>query len=210
MKKNCAKLLLVSALLLVLLTSCALPPGGKEVQLPLVPVNCIAVLPAGTIAAEDNSMNYARAKNLESGAAFVNSLLARELADHAKVRMLSESQVLSLVPEMSGGMSGMVSHIGQKLNCDAVLSTTVRQFEQREGTDYAVDTPASAEIVMVLRHAVRGTVLWSTDFQETQQSFFDNILSFDKMQQRGFKWVTVEQLVEEGLVEKLGQCPYLH
>ncbi|BCL61137.1 hypothetical protein DGMP_18300 [Desulfomarina profundi] len=62
---------------------------------------------------------------------------------------------------------------------------------------------------MVLRHVKTGAVLWSADFKETQESLLSNILSFNKAQSRGFKWISVEELLEQGIRERLAQCPYL-
>jgi len=203
--------LLLSVCAVLLLTSCSanLGNGGGQVQVPLEPLSCIAVLPAGTSADEDDAIDSAEARSLEQGADFVTEVMVRELGDHPKVRLLSSSQVASLVPEITGGLSGMVSTIGRKVSCDGVLLTRVRRFQQREGTEYAIEEPASADLHMALMHSRTGAVLWTADFRETQESFFDNILSYDKMQSRGFKWITVEQLVEQGVKDRLATCPYL-
>ena len=141
--------------------SCSMTGVGKEeVQAPLVPVSCIVVLPAGTIVDREKKIDYESARALERGAAFTTSVLKQQLGDNPKVRFVDENQLSSLVSEVSGGMSGTVSVIGRKLNCEAVLTTQVKQFEERQGTEYAVDSPASASVTMVLRHAEKGTVLW--------------------------------------------------
>lgn len=174
-----------------------------------MPLSCIAVLPAGTSVDQNETIDYQDARSLEKGADFISAIMDRELGGHAKVRLLSASQVASLGPEITGGLSGMVSTIGKKVDCDAVLLTTVRRFKQREGTEYAVDEPASANFQMALMHSRTGAVLWTADFRETQESLLDNILTYNKAQSRGFKWVTVEQLVEQGVKDRLATCPYL-
>lgn len=174
-----------------------------------VPLSCIAVLPAGTSVDQDETIDYQDARSLEKGAEFISTIMARELGGHAKVRLLTEGQVSSLAPEITGGLSGMVAAIGAKVDCDAVLLTTVRRFKQREGTEYAVEDPASANFQMALMQSRTGAVLWTADFQETQESLLENILTYNKAQSRGFKWVTVEQLVEQGVKDRLATCPYL-
>ena len=52
-------------------------------------------------------------------------------------------------------------------------------------------------------------VIWVADFNETQESLMDNLLSFGKAQSRGFKWITVEELVSQGIRERLADLPYL-
>jgi len=193
---------------MLMLAGCAMSPGEKEVQGPMTPLSCIAVPPAGNRVDNDQTIAYDEAKKLEKGAAFASSILVRELADNPKVRIISQSQMATIMSGVTGGLHGSVALLGEKVNCDGVLLTTVRKFEQREGTDLAVDAPASADLNLVLYHAPTKKVLWTAEYRETQESFLSNILSFDKMQNRGFKWVTVEQMVDEGLSEKLKQCPY--
>ncbi len=193
----------------VLLASCAANNGGDSGNAPasLQPLSCIAVLPAGTSADKGDTLNYDDARALETGASYATTVLARELSGNAAVRVLSSGQV---APEISGGISGMVAEIGKKVNCQGVLLTTVRRFKQRIGTEYASEEPASVDLSMVLLHAETGAVLWTADVRETQESFFENILSFDKMQRRGFKWITAEQLLDQGMTERLTTCPYLN
>lgn len=206
------KLLLFCSCAVFLLSSCSSKPdssGEMQNRGPLVPLSCIVVLPAGTSVDKDKTIRYQEAQSLEKGAALATRVMKETLAGNKKVRIMDSNQVSELVPEVSGGISGTVAALGKKLNCDAVLLTTVRKFQQREGTNYSVDSPASADVHMVLRHAANFNILWTADFRETQESFLENIFSFSKMQKRGFKWITVEQLLEEGIKERLAECPYL-
>jgi hypothetical protein len=168
------------------------------------------VLPAGTSVGNDDTIDYAEAQSLEEGATYATDVMRRVLQGDPRVRILNANQVATLAPEIDGGMTGTIAAIGQKLNCEGVLQTTVRRYQQREGTEYAVDEPAAVDFSMVLRHAGTGRVLWSTDFREEQQSLLSNIFSFSKAKSRGFKWVTVEQLMEQGMKQRLDKCPYLH
>lgn len=195
----------------VCLASCSSLPdgGGKQVQAPLKPLSCIAVLPATTSVDKDDTIKYDEARSLEKGAAYATSVISTELGDNPEVRILNAAQVSTMIPEVSGGISGTVAVLGKKVNCDGVMLTTIRRYKQREGTEMAVDSPASVNFKISLRHADSGAILWAADFRETQESFLSNIFSFDKMQKRGFKWVSAEQLMEQGLKERLAECPYL-
>ena len=184
--------------------------SGAQVQAPIEPLTCIVVLPAGTSVDRDDTIKFSDARDLEKGAGLATAIMSSQLADNPKVRILTSNQVSTLVPEISGGISGTISVLGKKLNCDGVLTTSVGQFRQRVGGEYAADSPASTTFSMVLRHVSSGAILWSADFKETQQSFFSNILSFDKAQTRGFKWISVEDLLEQGIKERLADCPYLN
>ncbi|MBU1564450.1 MAG: hypothetical protein KJ630_02335 [Proteobacteria bacterium] len=207
--RRLSRMFAVFILSIVFLASCSAHIGdSSQSQAPLKTLSCIAVLPAATAFDKDEAQ-HEQSRSLEKGAIFATSIMARQLSGNIKARVVSADQEATLAPEVTGGSFGMVSAVGKKIGCDGVLVTTVRRFKQREGTEYASDDPASADLKMTLFHAASGAVLWTADFQETQESFFDNILSYDKMQNRGFKWVSVEHLVEQGITERLATCPYL-
>ena len=180
-----------------------------KAQKSLVPLSCIVVLPAGTSVDQDETIGYGKAQSLIKGAEYATDVMQGVLQGNPKVHLLSSNQLGSLVPGISGGISGTVAALGQKLNCDGVLLTTVRQYRQREGTEYSADSPASVDFFMELRHSTDGNILWSADYREEQESFMSNIFSFSKAKKRGFKWVTAEQLMEQGIKERLDDCPYL-
>jgi hypothetical protein len=196
----------------ILLSSCSSLSGNdqsSQVQAPLQSLSCIVVLPAGTSVGKDETIDFEEAQSLEKGAAYATEIIRNELKGKPRVRIVRSNQVTSLIPEVSGGVIGTFTELGKKLNCDAVLLTTVRRYQQREGTEYAADSPASVNFSMALRRTDNGNVLWSTEYREKQQSFLSNIFSFTKAKDRGFKWVSVEQLMTQGIKERLAQCPYL-
>lgn len=205
---NTLKISLCLWLLVSSLSSCS-TMTGKDVQAPIQPLSCIAVIPAVTSVDKDDTISYEGARMLERGAAHATAYMAAELSKNPKVRMINSAQMSAAVEEVSGGLSGTVTALGKKVNCEGVLITTVRRFVQRDGTELAVDAPASADFHMVLRHAPTGAMLWSADFQETQEDLLSNIFSYNKMQKRGFHWVTAEELLEQGIKLRLDECPYL-
>lgn len=210
MKKN-AKTILVALLTIGCFSGCSSVQtgGGKQVQAPLKPLSCIAVLPATTSVDKDDTIMYNEARSLEKGAAYATSVIAVELRENPKVRILNAAQVSAMAPEVSGGIAGTVAVLGDRVNCDGVMLTTIRRYKEREGSELAVDAPASINFKISLRHAESGSVLWAADYRETQESLLSNLFSFSKMQKRGFKWISAEQLLEQGLKERLAECPYL-
>ena len=212
MTKKISRLILFYGCAVLLLSSCSTQSGSdgsRQVQTAIEPLSCIAVLPARTSVDQDETVLYAEAQSLEQGATFATEIIKRELKGNPKVLILGSNQVATLVSEVSGGISGTVAALGQKMNCDGVLSTTVRRYTQRDGTEYSVDSPAAVDFFMVLRNSANGNILWSADFREQQESFLSNVFSFSKAKSRGFKWITVEQLMEQGIKERLDECPYL-
>lgn len=208
MKKLCA-LLLLTCCTVVCLASCSSRNSGEQVQAPLEPINCIVVLPVTTSVDTEDTIKYDEARSLEKGAAYATAILEDELGGRENVRILTSNQLSILTPEISGGITGTAAVLGNKLNCDAMLSTTVRKFKEREGTQYASESPAAVEFNMVLMHAATGRTLWYADYREAQESFLSNIFSVDNIKKRGFKWVTAEQLMEQAITERLAENPYL-
>lgn len=206
---NTIKVSITLFLLVFSLSSCSTMKSGGEAQAPVQPLSCIAVIPAVTSVDKDDTISYEDARLLEKGAAHATSYMADQLSGNPKVRLINSAQMSHAVKEVSGGMSGTIAALGKKVNCDGVLITTIRRYVQRDGTELAVDAPASADFNMVLRHAPTGTMLWSADFQETQEPLLSNIFSYNKMQKRGFHWVRAEELLEQGLQQRLDECPYL-
>ena len=178
-------------------------------QAPLEELSCIAVLPATATAGKDDTLVYTEAQSLEEGAEYATVILNNELQGKPGIKVVNPNQLAALVPEITGGRTGTVTAVGKKLNCGGVLMTTVNRYQQREGTEYSADAPASVEFTMVLRYSKNGNVLWTTDYREKQESFLSNILSFSKAKKRGFKWVSAEQLMEQGIKQRLSECPYL-
>lgn len=212
MKKVFSAVVILSCVLLWLSSCSSLSDKGQgaAVQAPVEPLACIIVLPATTSVGKSDTIKYSDARDLEKGSTLATSVMSRELADNPKVRVLTSNQISTLIPEVSGGISGTIAALGKKLNCDAVLTTTIGRFKQRDGGQYASESPASTEFNMILRRASTGSVLWLADFKETQESFLSNIFSLDKAQSRGFKWISVEELLEQGIKERLATCPYLN
>lgn len=190
------------------LASCSTTPGtvesGKERV--LEPVSCIAVLPAGMGSDEEIAKTGDFNENVRNGAEFANSVLLQELNGNPKARIVTVSQ---LGGEVMGSQVTTIDQASRITGCDAVLMTTVFKFKQRQGTTYAADEPASASFDMRLYSTGSKNVIWAADFSETQESLLSNIFSFGKAQSRGFKWITVEDMVTQGIKERLAGCPYL-
>lgn len=172
-------------------------------------VPCVIVLPVQTRVNKDEGVTYQDAAVLEQGAQFMDGAMAEALVGHDHVRVLSDRQFTSLIPEDSGTQIALIKAVGSELKCDSVLMTQLIEYRQRIGGSMGADAPASATFSMRLFSARDGKVIWAGQFKETQQSLMSNIMSFEKAQNRGFKWITVEELVRQGLKEKIEECPYL-
>ncbi len=198
--------------LAMVVTSCAPPTNqmSEESRKALQPVASIVVMPA-RIENDQKAGNAGKKEEsrLKAGAAWADTVLKRELAANKKVTILTPSQFNDLEAVVSSQFSATIASVGKQTHSQAVLVLTMHRFKQREGGEYAVDEPASASFDMQLFDTATTNVLWSSQFNETQQSLLSNILSFGKAQSRGFKWITVQDLVAQGIKERLAKCPYL-
>ncbi len=144
-----------------------------------------------------------------SVAALVDGVLAAELGGKEQIRLVTEARLDSLLPSAAGGRLAQMQTLGAKLKANAVLDVKVTRYQERDGGDLAVNAPASAAFEMVLTHTETGMVLWAASFDETQQAVSSNLLALGKAKNRGYKWITVEELIRQGLKERLAECPYL-
>jgi hypothetical protein len=195
----------------LVLSSCAgnQEGSGRNIDRSVRKVTCLIVLPTETPVDMERKMDLAEVKSLQKGAVFIDGLIAEELKNFKGSRLVNAAQLQGFITEISGSKFGMIKRIGQEFKCDAILMTTIKRFHQREGGEFAADFPASAAFSMDLVRVDDGKVLWSGSFDETQESLLSNLFSFGKAQSRGFKWVTVEDLVRQGVQERLSACPYL-
>lgn len=154
----------------------------------------------------DDALTYQTAAELEKGAEYMDMRLKEALQGNYNVRFLSQRQVISLLPEGESAQANLFKKIGSELKCNAVLVTSLSKWVQRVGGEYGVDAPASVTFSMKLFDTSDASVIWSGTFDETQQSWMNNIMSAHKY---GFKWLSVEELVTLGIEEKVAQCPYL-
>jgi len=203
---------LLACLLLTMLASCggtSAVPTEQQRQVAISQVPCLVVMPVETDLQEDQAVKYDRAARLEQGASYMDTVLAEQLNGRGHVRVLSSRQLTALMPERGSDRQDLIERIGSALKCNAVLVTTLSRYQPRVGGDYGVEQPASVVFSMKLHDIRQDTVLWSTMFAETQQSLLSNLMSFGRAVQRGFKWVTAEEMVEQGIVDKIRECPYL-
>lgn len=195
--------LILGGVVVGLLASCSSTPqvSGRGAKQAYTPVSCVAVLPARAGEDEDVARSGGKMDNVLRGAAYADSLLRSELAGDPAMRMADSA--------ISGNLNSLVRQVSEETGCEGVLVMTVYKFRQREGSTIATDAPASTSFDIRIYDGNTRHVLWAADFSETQQSLLSDIFSFGKAQSRGFKWITVEELMAQGLKERLEYCPYL-
>jgi hypothetical protein len=85
----------------------------------------------------------------------------------------------------------------------------LNRFKDRVGGQYTADEPASVSFSYRLIAIPDGTVICRGAFDETQQSVMENLFSIRTGADNAFSWLTAQQLMEQGLAERLQDCSYL-
>ena len=109
----------------------------------------------------------------------------------------------------SSDEAARLRRIGELVYADAIITGRVLRYRERIGGDIGVKSPASVAFVLDLIDVQRGDIAWSGRFDETQKSLTENIFSLGDARERGFKWLTAEQLMQDGVrkvVQQLHQA----
>ena len=101
----------------------------------------------------------------------------------------------------------ILQEVGNTFKADAVLTGYIYRWREREGTDYAVNRPASVAFDLHLISPAEGTTLWKAKFDETQRSLLENVFNVSTFLESKGKWLTVEKLAMLGLQKMLAEMP---
>jgi hypothetical protein len=115
------------------------------------------------------------------------------------------AKLLSSEPNSEGIQLYM--DVGKALSTEGVLVGYVYRWWEREGTDFAVQRPASVAFDLYLLRSEDGAVVWRGKFDKTQQSFVENLLDIGTFMKSRGRWVKAETLAEMGLSELLDKFP---
>ena len=204
------KLLAVMTVCSLLLVGCAstdrptIAPNN-EVEV----LSCVIILPT-KVPYDNSSAAPRRDPVLQEGAHFLQQQLTRELRSARVARVMDPEQLSYGGQDFAADNFSSLQRVARQNDCPYVLVSEINRFKQRQGGEFAVDAPASASFALKLVDTRSQGVLWFSTFAETQQSLLSNLLSFNKAKSRGFKWITVEDLVTRGVREKLHNNPYFY
>ena len=176
-------------------------------QQPDYAVTCVGVLPAAKAASYDETVSPARQKQLENGLITLDALLVEHFSGRPDIRFVNRVQLSGL--DSGNDALTRARVVADKVSCNAVLETTLKRFKERVGGEYTAKEPASVAFDFRLIAMPDGAVLCSGSYDEVQKSVMENLYNFKSATKRGFTWVTAEELMREGLDDRLNSCPYL-
>ncbi|HEY7221925.1 MAG TPA: hypothetical protein VH985_26375 [Candidatus Binatia bacterium] len=125
-------------------------------------------------------------------------------------RIVSDNEVREVSQTISAaGEAARLRQLGEMVYADAVIVCRVRRFRERVGDEWGAKSPASVAFVLELVDVRRGDVVWSASFDETQKSLSENIFAIGEISARGVRWLTAEQLAQEGVKKAVAQLHQL-
>lgn len=210
------KLALLISLFLFVSSACTLGPGNLAInqasdlgrrelrRIAILPVDAPPVSrePATPLA----SAQAVKARAAERAAgSIMTALLYRTVSGLQPWQLVSEREVKEVEPGISGegGQAERARKLGELVYADAVLFGRVLHFRERVGEELGVESPASVSFVLYLLDVKRGDIVWSARFDETQRALTEDVLAVGKFAQRGARWLTAEELAQEGVRDAL-------
>ena len=199
----------LTSLALVLLGACVRQPTAPaDPQNLPAQVSSIAVMPP-IATPESDSASPKVQQELAVGKDALRGALTDYFAGHRRVRLLTEDEVAANAPSLTANRLEQALTAGKAVHAEAIMLINLDRYHQRQGSDYAVQSPASVAFEYRLLLTASGQTLCAGSFDETQRSATHNLLAFKTVAKRGFKWIPAADLLREGLQAKLTTCQYL-
>ncbi|MGH7887000.1 MAG: hypothetical protein ACREPG_03975 [Candidatus Binatia bacterium] len=128
------------------------------------------------------------------------------LASLPNWQIVSESEVREVGQSLPAtATASRIRQIGEMVYADAVLTGRVQRYRERVGDEWGAKSPASVAFVLDLIDVRRGDVIWSATYDETQKSLSENIFAFGDISERGVRWLSADQLAQDGVKKAVGQ-----
>ena len=99
--------------------------------------------------------------------------------------------------------------VGSELGAEGIVTGYVYRFRERKGEPFAVEQPASVAFEIHLHRVEDGVLVWRGAFDRTQSSLMEDLLQILFFYREKGRWVTAEELAEEGLEKVLKTFPGL-
>jgi len=209
------KALRLSLLWVALFSACNFAPGNLQVKqssdLDSRRIRRIAVLaPASSAAAPAPSLPFAaptgvRTSEKEAPHSLVRFVEASMVA-LPNWQVVSDSEVREAVTSLPPSSEEIrLKRVGEMVYADAVMLSRVLRYRERVGDEWGAKSPASVAFILDLIDVRRGDIVWTARFDETQKSLSESIFSLGDIGERGVRWLSADQLAQEGVKKAIGQ-----
>lgn len=220
------RLCIALAVLCVVVAGCATGhQAGKSPTLTAGPqktFTTIAVAPFQKGTSDDSSVPYVRCPVSGSimrtcvyeGASEkkVEEIFTRRLKEFEGVLTVPPERVQGAVRRLTGDSFtasplDIARSLGAELNVDGVVVGYLFCYRERKGYAYSVEYPASASFGIYLIDTKSGAVAWKGIFDKTQTSLLENVLDISSFIRQGGRWITADELIDEGIREMMVSFP---
>jgi hypothetical protein len=218
--------LLLFCLVIPLFTAChhqvetAIPAGEGKILF-----DRIAVVPFQQIAPEEAAGNalacpvcgviFTATRSAGSPERVLERLFLEQM-DKAKPKfaLISGERVEGIFRRISANslkapLRQVLRDVGDELEVEGIVVGHVYRFRERKGVSYTVEQPASVTFDLHLLRVSDGVVVWRGQFDKTQSSLMENLFQITSFFREKGKWVTAEELAEEGMEQVLQTFPGL-
>jgi hypothetical protein len=121
-------------------------------------------------------------------------------------QVVSESEVREALLNVPPGSEEVrLKRVGEMVYADAVMMSRLQRFRERVGDEWGAKSPASVAFILDLVDVRRGDIVWTARFDETQKSLSESIFSLGDIGARGVRWLSADQLAQEGVKKAIGQ-----
>lgn len=207
----------LAALLYVLLSGCAgLTTSPKDDRL-LPRLENIAVLPMDravthpgqdrmTCALSDTVFDISETSPAQADA--MTLILFRLVEGDPRFHIVPEKQCIGflnvfLQEDVKASQIKLIRAFGSELGADAVLYGKLFRFEERIGSRFSVERPASIAYTLHLIRVSDGAILWGAAFDETQRPLSENLFKISLYRKVGMRWLTAEEFAAYALNQNI-------
>jgi hypothetical protein len=198
-----------------LIASCSFAPANLQSKqssdLETRRIRRIAVLPPALPAAAPapsvpfGAVPATRTSERESAESLARYVRA-SLAALPDWQVVSESEVReALAAAPPGTEEARLKRVGEMVYADAVMMSRLQRYRERVGDEWGAKSPASVAFILDLVDVRRGDIVWTARFDETQKPLSESIFSLGDIGARGVRWLSAEQLAQEGVKKAIGQ-----
>lgn len=110
---------------------------------------------------------------------------------------------------LKASLRQILQDTGAELGADGVVVGHLHRFRQREGNAYTVEHPASVAFEIHLLRVSDGAPVWRGVFNRTQTSLMEDLFQIFSFYRGKGRWLTAEELMEEGIEQELKTFPGL-
>jgi len=97
--------------------------------------------------------------------------------------------------------------LGRELGGEFLFLGFLFRFEERVGSSWGAERPASVAFDLHLFRLRDGREVWSARMDEVQRPLSENLLKFGSFLRRKARWLTAEELASVGMDERLMRLP---